>query len=59
MRDLVKKIRRYTADFLHHLRRVAGEMPLQFLKDTLRVLQREIALRATQIAAFVKPAVPS
>src|SRR4029453_786718 len=55
MRDFVKKIWWNPADFLHHLRRVAGKMPLQFLKHALRMLQCEIALRATQIAAFVKP----
>ena len=56
MRDLVKNIGRNTADFLHHLRRVAGEMALQFLKNTLRILQCEIAWDG-QVAAFVKPAV--
>src|SRR4029077_5343865 len=53
----VKEVRRNATDFLDHLRRVAGEMPFYFLKDTLRVLQREVALWAAQIAAFVKPAV--
>src|SRR6478736_4667405 len=57
MRDFVKKIWWNPADFLHHLRCVARKMPLQFLKHALRVLQCEIALRATQIAASVKPTV--
>src|SRR5262249_23979242 len=46
MRDFVKKVGLDAADFLHHLRRVPGEMPFQFLKNTLRVLQCEIALRS-------------
>ena len=57
MRHLVKKVRRNAADFLDHLRCVAREVPFQFLKDGLRILQCEIALRAAQIAAFVKPTV--
>src|SRR5215467_2938064 len=46
MGDFVKKIRRNTADFLHHLRRVARKMPLQFLEHALRMLQCEISLRS-------------
>src|SRR5262245_59057526 len=57
MRDLVKKISVNAANFLHHLGGVTREMPPQFLKDALRILQREIALWATQVAAFVKPTV--
>src|SRR5882762_10478079 len=57
MRDFVKKVGRDTADFLDHLRRVAGEMTFQFLKNTLRILQRKIAQWSTQVAAFVNPTV--
>src|SRR6266403_2404997 len=48
MRDFVKKVGRDTADFLDHLRRVAREMPFYLLKDTLRILQCEVAVRSAQ-----------
>src|SRR6266404_2966489 len=57
MRHFVKKVRRNAADFLDHLGRVTGEMPFYLLKDTLRILQCEVAVRSAQIAAFIKPAV--
>src|SRR5262249_44723727 len=57
MRNFVKEIRRNAADFLYHLRGIPGKMPLQFLKNTLRILQCEIPLRTAQIIAFIQPAV--
>ena len=57
MRNFVKEIGRNAANFLDHLRRIPGEMPLQLLKNTLRILQCEIPLRTTQIIAFIQPAV--
>src|SRR6266700_1728131 len=53
----MEELRRNAADFLHHLWCIAGEMPFQFLKNTLWILQCEIALWTTQIVAFVEPAV--
>src|SRR5437899_12182726 len=53
----MEELRRNAADFLHHLWCIAGEMPFQFLKNTLWILQCEVALWTTQIVAFVEPAV--
>src|SRR5947209_9808667 len=45
LRNLEKLLSRRAADALHHFRRVAGEMPLDDLEDTSRMLQRFIAVR--------------
>ena len=52
----MKKRRRDAADFLDHFRCVAREMAFQFLKNTLSILQCEIALRKAEAFAFVLPA---
>src|SRR5205085_615900 len=53
--DFVKHLRRDSADVLHHLGRVTREVTTQMLEDTLSILQREVALRETQVVAVVKP----
>ena len=41
--DLLEDVLRDAADPLHHLRRVAREVPLEHLEDAARVLQRLVA----------------
>ena len=41
---LQEQLARHAADLLHHLRRVAREVPLQDLEDAARVLERLVAL---------------
>src|SRR4029077_19045629 len=54
--DFLKKCRRDATNLLDHLRRVAREMPFQFLENTLRILQSEIAFGIAQSFALVLPA---
>src|SRR5690348_15633232 len=56
VRDLVKKRRRNSANFLHHLRRVTSEVAAQCLQNTPRMLQGQIALGETQSVSLVEPA---
>src|SRR5207237_976214 len=46
--DLLEGVRRHAADLFHHLRGVPGEVPLEHLEDTPRVLQRLIPLRVSR-----------
>src|SRR6266513_4075178 len=56
VRDFPKKYRRDAANLFDHLRRVAREMPLEFLKNTLWILQSEIPFGIAQSFALVFPA---
>src|ERR1700747_2358431 len=54
--DFLKKYRLDAANLFDHLRRVAREMPFEFLKNTLWILQRETPRGIAQSFALVFPA---
>src|SRR5436190_22373534 len=54
--DLLKERRRNATNLFDHLRCVAREMALEFLENTLGILQSEIAFGIAQSFALVFPA---